>query len=305
MGGYVLDRAALLVKKEDSSGTYVDADFVLPVNRGAGVLEVKFDKEEVDPMSSSLGSKYNIVNTIFAQVPLEVKFNLPSDKNLVDTLFRGCGVVGSDVDDGVEYKYDSSNMDTLSFKQIALRELTKAKGARGDLTITAEAGKAVEVSFNFESFLEEQTKSGSDNSVPESPIFEPVFMSNECNAYLVNGNSASFSKIEFKLNADTVAPKESCSGGCYTKDIKPELSVEMSDSLDNANSFDDLKNGTEFNFVLPFFDLQGNKKWEIISPKCVVIEHKKPESEGRITVNRTLECRKVNGDDNFILKYYS
>ena len=304
MSRYIFDRAALLMKKESESGSYIEADIALPLERGAGVLDIEVDKKEYDPMSATLGAKENTVVTTFAKVPIEVKSRLGSVKTPFDVMLSACGMSESTEDNVSTFKFDSSNFDTFSFKQIAQREITKAKGARGDFSISATAGEAVEISFNFNALLVGQDRSSSDNTIPASPMIEPVFLSNNCNDYLLNGNAADVEKIEFKLNADITTAKSSCSNGAYTQDIKPELTITLNDTIASSDSFDDLKSGKVFNVVLPFFDINGTKKWEIIIPKGVVIEHKKPAEDGRIKIERTLECRPTNGDDNFFIKYY-
>ena len=305
---YVFDLGALKVKAETNSGEYVEPNVLVPGKKGVGVLNPDSEKIEIDPMSNSLGSKYTVINGNFLQLPIEIDMPLPTDVALVETLFLGCGVESSAIDGGKEFKYVTSSNKTLSFKQVTERETTTAKGARGDFEINCEAGKETNIKFNFKSLFKDKAKvasGGANNSVPDSPVCEMVFMSDACSAYLVNGASAHFSKVALKLGGDVKIAKDTCSLGAYTQDIKPELEVELFDSVDNEQSFNDLKNGVEFNFVIPLYDVNGVKKWEIIAPKCVAIEHKNPTEDGRIKINRTLECRKVNGDDNFIIKYYS
>jgi len=308
MGSYVFDIGAIKVKRENSNGEFVEPTVLVPANRGLGILNPDVSKIDVDPMANKLGSKYTVMNGNFATLPIKLDFKLPTDASLVEELFFGCGVTGSDIDGGKEFKFDTKNMHTLSFKQIAQRVTTTARGARGSFEISCDAGGAAEVSFDFKALFKEQTKVASgadDNSVPDCPSYDLVFMSEECSAYLVNGQSVHLSKFKFTLGGDTEISKDTCSLGAYTKDIKPELEIEVFDSVENEQSFNDLKNGVEFNFVIPFFDKDGVKKWEFIAPKCVAIEHSNPADGGRIKINRKLECRKVNGDDNFVIKYYS
>ena len=305
---YVFDLAALKVKAEVQNGEFIEPDILVPGSKGVGVLNPDVNKIEVDPMSNHLGSKYTVINGNFLELPIEIDMPLPTNVSLVETLFLGCGVVGSAIDGGKEFKFNTNNKTTLSFKQIAERETTTARGARGNFELSVESGGEAKIKFSFKSLFNDKVKlnaNSANNSVPDSPVCEMVFMTDNCNGYLVNGNSVHFSKVTLKLGADVKVAKDTCSLGAYTQDIKPELEVELFDSVDNEQSFNDLKNGVEFNFVIPLYDANGTKKWEIIVPKCVAIEHDNPVEDGRIKINRTLECRKVNGDDNFIIKYYN
>ena len=305
---YVFDLGALKVKTETNNGEFVEPDILVPGKKGVGVLNPEIEKIDMDPASNVKGSKYTVVNSNFTELAVEIETPLPTDASLVETLFLGCGVESSDIDGGKEFKFVTTSEKTLSFKQITERETTTGRGGRGDFELSVEAGKEANLKFNFKTLFKDKVRvaaNAANNSVPDSPIANMVFMSDACTGYLINGNSAHFSKVTLKLGADVKVPKDTCSAGAYTQDIKPELEVELFDSIDNEQSFNDLKSGVEFSFVIPLYDANGNKKWELIAPKCVAVEHKNPANEGLIKVNRTLECRKVNGDDNFVLKYYN
>lgn len=305
---YVSDRNAILMKTETVPGTYETPTVVLPLEKGAGVWQPSFDKVDVNPQSANHGSKETIIITAFADVPVSASMSLPSDHTLIAGAFGACGMGSSAITGGVTYKYDSTKKTTASLLQIAERKTTSAYGARADMSLTLEVGKVAEVSFDFKSQLKEVVQLASnaaDNTIPVAPSFNKVFMTKNCEAYLVNGNAAHFKKVELKLNADIGQPKDTCAGACYTKDIKPELQITMSVTEDNEDAFDALKNGTQFNFVIPLYDAAGVKKYELVAPKCVVIDQKTPENEGRLDVDRTFECRKTNGDDNFELKAYT
>jgi hypothetical protein len=129
-------------------------------------------------------------------------------------------------------------------------------------------------------------------------------MKNDCSAYLINGNGANLESFEFKLAATTVKPKSTCPSA-YIQDVQPQLTLTISDSLENSMAFEDIRSGNEFNLVLPLYDINGNKKAEIVVPKAVPIEDNGAVDSGRVTITRTFELRKVNGDDNFEIKYYA
>ena len=303
---YVGDRSAIKIDIETVSGVYQAPTIVLPLEKGAGVWEPALDKDEANPIAANHGSKETTLITAFASVSASSKMKLPSDHTLVAAAFECCGVVGTAITSvGTGYAYDSAKKSTASMLQMGERKSTLVYGARSDFGLVCEIGKAAEISFDFKSTLKEvvQLDSGdADNTIPDTPGFEKVFMTKDCAAYLVNGNTAHFKKVAFNLGAEVVVPKDTCSGAAYTKDIKPELQVTMSVTEDNEDAFIDLKSGTEFNFVIPLFDVHGVEKWQLIAPKCVVIDQKTPVNEGRIDVDRTLECRKTAGDDNWELR---
>lgn len=305
---YVSDRSAIKVKLETTPGVYIVPDAVLPLEKGSGIWMPNYDKDESDPVSSHHGSKETTIITAFADVPVSSAMKLPSVHTLIDAALQACGLTPVTEAGYVAYAYDSTNKKTLSLLQVSERKTTAAYGARGDFSLTMEVGKSAEVSFDFKSLLSAVTQlsaADADNAVPGTPTFDKVYMTKDCTAYLVNGNSAHFKKVVFNLGADIKIPKDTCAGACYTQDIKPELQVLISVTEDNEDAFDDLKSGTQFNFVIPLFDANGVKKWELIAPKCVVIEQKTPDNEGRLDADRTFECRKVSGDDNFELRCYT
>ncbi len=305
MGGkYVNGKSAILIKKEAVPGTYEEPTVVIPVEKGDGLWVPEFDKEERDPESGHHGSKETVVLTDFATMPISASLKLPSDHTILAAAFAACGVMPTAVTGGFSYAYDSNSKDTASFMQVGERVTTRAYGERGDFTLTCEVGKAAEIGFEFKGQFKEQVRLGAadaDNTMPATPSYESVYMSKSCTAHLVNGNQAHFTKVELKLNADLGVAKDTCPGESWTKDIKPELMVNIMDSIDNEQSFNDVKNGTEFNFVIALTNKSGVKKYELRSPKCVVIDHKTPKNEGNIAIERTYECRKVSGDDNWEL----
>ncbi len=305
---YVSDRSAVEIKVEINSGMYVVPNIVLPLEKGDGVWEPSYDKDESNPFSSHHGSKETTIITAFAAVDVSSKIKLPSNHALVAAAFMACGVSATVAIGTVSYKYDSNNKSTLSMKQTLERKSVSVYGARANFSLSCEVGQAAELSFNFKSMLKEVAQLAPlaiDNIIPSVPSFEKVYMTKDCAAYLVNGNTAHFKKINFSLGAEVSTPKDTCAGASYTQDIKPELQITMSVTQDNEDAFGDLKSGTEFNFVIPLFNMAGVKKWELIAPRCVVIEQKTPENESRLDVDRTLECRKVLGDDNFELRTYT
>jgi len=304
---YIRGGAALLITLESNNGEYVDPTKVLPVEAGMGILKPSFDTVDMDPLSIHQGSKETIVVTEFATVEFEAAMKLPNDKDLVDELFKASGLKREDVDGGAVYTYDSTTNQSASFKQIASRVETKTAGARGDLKISCEAGGVASLSVGIKSSLVSKTRLGSDaadNAIPSTPSYEAVFMTKSCDAYLVNGKSVHLQKVELALNAEITQPKSTCPMGAVGVDIKPQLSITIQDSLENEQGFEDIKNGTEFNFVIPLFDKAGNKKWEIVAPKCVAIEDNEPDSDGLLKLERTYECRKVDGDDNLEIRYF-
>jgi len=307
-GKYIADRSAVLIKLETVPGTYEEPNTVLPLEKGGDMWVPEWDKQEFDPESAHHGSKETMIITDFATMPVTAKMRLPSDHTLISTALAACGVVGTAIQDGVSYAYSTASKDTVSLMQIGERDITRAYGERANFTLSCEVGQPAMISFDFKGMFKEQVRLGSgdpDNTIPSTPSFETVFMTKNCTAYLVNGNQAHFTKVELNLNADIGTAKDTCPGPSWTKDTKPELMVSMMDSIDNEQSFEDLQSGKEFNFIIPLFDVNGDKKWELIAPKCVVIDHKKPKDEGRIAIERTFECRKVNGDDNWELRAYT
>jgi len=304
MGKYIADKSAVLLKTEAAPGTYEEPTVVVPLERGGDMWSPEFDKDDFDPESGHHGSKETIIITDFATMPVEMKLKMPSDHTMITVALLACGIVSTAVGTTISYTYDTNTQGTCSLMQVGQRVTTRAYGERGDFGFSAEVGKAVEMSIGFKGMFKEQVKLGAadaDNTIPDTPSFDAVYMTKNCAAYLVNGTQAHFTKVEFKQGADIGTPKDTCAGASWTKDVKPELMVSMMDDIDNAQSFNDLKNGTQFSFVIPFFDINGNKKWEFRSPKCVAIDHKTPKSEGLIAIERTYECRKVNGDDNWEL----
>jgi len=307
-GKYIADRSAVLIGLETTPGVYEEPSTALPIEKGSDMWVPEFDKTDFDPESGHHGSKETTVITEFATMPVKATMKLPNDHTLISAALVACGMESTAITGGVSYSYTTSNKKTASFMQVSEREITRAYGERGDFTITCEVGNPAEISFEFDGMFKEQVRLAAadpDNTIPDTPAFDQVFMTKNCTAYLVNGNQAHFTKVELKLGASIGTAKDTCPGESWTKDIKPEMTVSIMDSIDNQQSFADLQNGTEFNFVIPLFDKNGVKKWEIIAPKCVVIEHKKPKNEGRIALERTFELRKVNGDDNFEIRAYT
>ena len=305
--GYTKDRNAIKISLEATPGTWVAPAIVLPLEKGTGLFEPEVDKDESNPVSGHHGSRETQAITAFSGVSFSPSMKLPSDHTLIAPLFAMCGVAATAIQGGTSYAYDSTKKTTASLEQISERKITQIYGARASFSLSCEVGKAAEISFDFESQLKEVIDLAAvdnDNVIPSTPAFEKVFMTKDCTAYLVNGQNAHFKKVDFTLGGDIKRPKDTCSGECYTEDIKPELQVTMAATPDTNGAFQDLKTGTEFNFVIPFFDINGVKKWELISPKCVVIDQKTPESEGLLNIERTLECRKVNGDDNWEIQTF-
>ena len=307
-GKYIADSSAVLIALESTPGTYEEPTTVLPIEKGGDMWVPEWDKDEFNPESAYHGSKETTIITDFATMPVTAKMRLPADNSMISTALAACGVAGTAITDGISYAYSTAAKETVSLMQVGERDTTRAYGERANFTLTCEVGKPAMVNFEFKGMFKEQVRLGSsdaDNTIPPTPSFETVFMTKNCTAYLVNGNQAHFTKVELNLNADIGTAKDTCPGPSWTKDTKPELIVSMMDSIDNEQSFADLQSGKEFNFIIPLFDVNGVKKWELIVPKCVVIEHKKPKNEGRIALDRTFECRKVNGDDNFELRAYT
>jgi len=305
---YTKDTNTVAVIVESVSGTYELPVAVLPLQRGNAIWNPTYDTDENDPLSKFQGSKTTTVITDFSAIEVSAEMKMPSDHTQIAVPLAGCGIAPTVEVGYVSYLYDSTKDTTLSMQQVGYRKKTSAYGARADLTITAEVGQAAMIMFDFKSTLNEVVQLGSveaDNVIPDSPALESVFMTKDCLAYTVNGNPAHFKKVELALGADVFTPKDTCSGASYTNDIKPQLKVTMSVTEDNEDAFNDLASGTEFNFVIPLFDNAGVKKWEIIVPSCVAIEQGTPEENGRLNVERTLECRKVLGDDNFELRAYT
>lgn len=306
-GKYIADRSAVLIGVESAPGVYEEPTTALPLEKGGELWVPEYDKTEFDPESAHHGSKETTIITDFSIVPVKATMKLPSDHTLVADALNACGMSAVAITGGVAYGYATANKNTVSMMQVSEREITRVYGARGDFSLVCEVGKPAEITFAFKGAFKEQTRlspTDPDNAIPPTPAFDQVFMTKNCTAYLVNGNQAHFTKIELKLGADIGTAKDTCPGESWTKDIKPEMTVSMMDSIDNEQSFADLQHGTEFNFVIPLFDATGAKRWEIVAPKCVVVDHKKPKEEGRIALERTFELRKVNGDDNFELRAY-
>ena len=304
---YVRDALALALIVEASSGTFLAPTAVLPMERGAGSPEPKLETDVSDPASSYKGSKKTTIITDFATVEYGAKLKLPSAHALVTPAFAMCGVVGTAFTGGVSYAFSSNNEDTCSMQFTEQRTITKVRGAKSGFELTAEVGKAVEVNFNTIGHLEAVEELGSadaDNVIPATPDFSSVFMTSNCSAYLVNGASAHFTKVAFKLGATNATIKETCAISAFNVDVEPKLTVSMSLTEENEASFNDLKNGTEFNFVIPFYDIAGVKKYELIAPKCVAVEQKKSETDRKMNVEKTLECRQTSGDDAWELKAF-
>ena len=304
---YQFDNMAIAIKVEAQSGTFVSPDVVLPIERGSGSPEPKFDTDTKDPYSAHKGSKETVIITQFSEVEYTLKMKLPANHTLIAPTFAMCGVGSSDIDGGKAYAFDSSSDSSCSIRWTEKRTTTEARGARADFEISAEVGKAVEINFNLKSVLNQVVDLANDvadNTIAPAPDTSSVFMDKNCTAYLINGATVHLSKVSLKLGGEVVVPKDTCPLGAYTKDIKPELTVSIPLTEENEGAYNDLVNGTEFNFVIPFFDKSGTKKWELIVPKCVATSQKKSESDRRLIVERTLECRKVAGDDNFELKAF-
>ena len=304
----VLSLFAILATIEDTAGLYKDpADTeAIPAQKGE-IWTPDVSKEDIDPLSNVRGARRTEVNANFATVPIKIDMRFPANHTHIAPLLQGCGVVGTVADNITTYRFNSTNEATLSLKQVAKRETTKVSGARGSFKISCKAGESAKIEFDLKANLQdviELAPGADDNVIANTPDVESVFMTKDCTAYLVNGNAASFKEIELDLGGDIVVEKETCSLPAWIKDIKPELKVKMSVTPDNEGAFSDLKSGKEFSFVIPLFDIDGVKKYEIIAPKCVVIDNKKPDKDGVLSVERTLECRKVNGDDNFEIKAY-
>lgn len=307
MGRYVLDRSSVKIGVESVPGVYELPTEVLPLDRGDALWVPELDKVEFDPLSGVHGSKEIVIIDDFATMKVSAKMKMPASYLLLATSLLACGMVPSDITGGKSFSYSTAAKGTVSLLQTGERVTTTAYGERADMTLSCEVGKAAELSLDFNGLFGVQTRLASadvDNTIDNSPNLDMVFMTKDCTAYLVNGNSAHFTKVEFKLGADIGVPKDTCPGPAWTKDIKPELLVTINDSIDNAQSFADIQNGAVFNFVIPLFGIDGVKYWEIVAPNCVVIEHKTPANDGLISLERTFECRKVNGDDNFELQCF-
>lgn len=303
---YVLDRASVLIAEEVACGEFVTPDTILAIEK-MSLWEPEPDKDESNPQNAFHGAKETSLVYDFATVPISAKMKLPADFSHIALALRSCGMVASDMTSYQAFQYETTNKTKISMMQVAERKTTSVYGGRGDFSIVAEVGKAVEVSLEWKSIFKQIVTLDAldtDNVLIDTPNVEKVYMTKDCTAYLVNGNNAHFKKVELKLGAEVIAPKDTCPSGAYTKDIKPELMISMAVTEDNEDAFDELQSGAEFNFVIPFFTVDGTKKWEIVAPKCVVIAQKTPENEGIINVERTLECRRVVGDDNFELRAY-
>ncbi len=304
---YQFSTMAMLLAVEAVAGTFVVPTTVLPIERGSGSPEPKFDTDVSDPVSAYHGSKETTVLTDFATVDYSAKMKLPSNHALIAPAFEMCGVVGSAITGGTAYAYSTDSEATASVMWIEERTTTEVRGARADFTLTMETKKAVEIDFSLKSFLKQVVDLGSadaNNTIPTVPDFSSVFMKNDCSAYLVNGQSARLKKVVLSLKAEVVAPDEMCAIACYTKDVAPELQISSSLTEENEAAFNDLKNGVEFNFVIPLYDVAGVKKYELLAPKCVAVAQKKSESDRKLNAERTLECRRVSGDDAWELKAY-
>jgi hypothetical protein len=306
MSKYVLDIGAMGLGIEDVAGLYKEPTKLIPTKKGIGVYAPNTDKIKIDPMNNKLGAKYSVACVEFAEQSVDVDIPLPSNKTLLDEAFGACWMERIDDKGITTYKFNTNSNTTASIKQTAQRVITKITGAVGDFSISAKAGEAANIKFNFKGKLEEQRRLANvedNNEVPDSPDFEPLFMKNDCASYLINGNGAVVDSFELNLNAKVVVPKNSCSVA-YIEDIEPTLKIVVSDTIENEMAFEDIKKAKEFNFVLPLFDINGNKKVEIVIPKGVPTEDKNPATEGRITIERTLECRRVVGDDSFEIRYF-
>lgn len=301
-GGYVLSVAAVLASLEATPGVFTTPNSVLPLERIDGLWEPKLDKDESNPSSGYHGAKETTIIADFATIEETLKFKMPSDHTLIAPLLNACSVEGSAVESvGTVYKYNTNSSKSLSLREVGKRRVTDVSGVKATFTLSAEVGKAAELNFEVKGQLVGVTNRAGDeeNSVADTPDFAPVFMTKECSAYLLNGNQAHFKKVEFKLGGEVVTPKDTCPGSAYIKDIKPELTLTMAVTPANEDAFNDLKSGSEFNVVIPFYDVDGNKKYTLQIPKCVAVEQKSPDSDGLLNVERTLECRKINGDDSF------
>lgn len=313
MGTYIRDASVIQIVQELTPGTFLDPStelyptVVLPIEKGGELWSPKVEKDETNPETPYHGSKETDINAMFASIEESVSMKLPADHTMAAMVLAMCGLVGTAFAGGTSYAYSSASKTTASIKQIALREHTSVFGARATFGISCEVGKAAVLNFDFKSQLHEAVAldaADPDNTLPAVPAIAKVYMTRDCTAYLVNGQEAHFKKIDFKLGGEVRQPKDTCPGACYTEDIKPELQVSMAADPTNNGAFQELKNGDEFNFVIPLFDIDGNKVYELISPKCVIMEQKKPKNEGLINLDRTYECRRVNGDDNFEIKVY-
>jgi len=60
---YQFDNMAIAIKVEAQSGAFVSPDVVLPIERGSGSPEPKFDTDTKDPYSAHKGSKETVVIT--------------------------------------------------------------------------------------------------------------------------------------------------------------------------------------------------------------------------------------------------
>ena len=304
---YQFDTMAMSIAVEAVSGTFIAPTTVLPIERGSGSPEPKFDTDVSDPVNKYHGSKETTVNTDYATLEYSAKMKLPSNHALIAPAFAMCGVVGSAITGGTAYAYNTDSDSTASIVWTEERTTTEVRGARADFTLTMETKKAVEIDFSIKSILKQVVDlatADANNTIPTAPDISSVFMKNDCSVYLVNGQSARFKKVVLSLKAEVIVPDEMCAISCYTKDTAPELQISSPLTEENEASFDDLKNGTEFNFVIPLYDVTGVKKYELLAPKCVVVTQKKSESDRKLNVERTLECRRVSVDDAWELKAY-
>ncbi|DAB41125.1 MAG TPA: hypothetical protein CFH81_02165 [Sulfurovum sp. UBA12169] len=291
------------VAKEVTPGAYVLPTTALYLERGTDMSKVEFGKITVDPMSSTSGTKRDIVAPGTGKISYTITQKMAADKAAYSVLLETCNFAGTALVSpaGVSYEMKTAKTDTLSIDWIDPRATVSGKGGKGGLSIKCEINKPVEMTFAYSFKYQGETllvNTAPDNAVPTVDIPAFLYMLEDCTGYTINGVGGHIESFEIDWGASMVHADTSCPSGAYCEEYAPTLKLTQSLTEENEISWDELQTQGEKNIILGLFEIDGTKRGEIRIPKAVANDTDKNSDQGRFKATRSFACLPTNGDDN-------
>lgn len=308
------------VALETTRGTAVAPTKALCLTTDASLPSAEHITKDIKKMATTAGQAYSLILdpskpkasfSVSHWIPKAIK---DASTDVIAELFTCCGMKSEAIltpSAGFKFSPITNGGKTFSAKATSARFSTLYKYGEGNFDINFALDEPLEVNYSFsmnqDGSTTELAEGAADNTIPSLALVgdTDVLYYNSTNPVTINGNPACIKDVKFSQGNELKEQAYFCGKGRDIIEYIPKL--ELSHKLTKAfeASFNDMKNGTEFNIVIPVSDRLGAEVGQFVFPKCVVDSDSPTNSDGLFNLQRTLSCRSTAGDDNYYFEFYT
>lgn len=277
-------------------------------------IEVNTNGEDINVVSSSMGSKRNYMDEYHSTATFNIETNLTGTTGLdttslpatmysnLDSLFLLCNMKRESDGSFVEYTLDSNSETDLGisfYKENLLRNIT---GAKGSFTLSGQVGQPLKIVFNMSAYSDLiPTEVPTVPSHPEASDMSNLAVLKKVSGFTIGGSVINMSSFTLNQNIELQDTYATQLAGFSVTDFDPKIEVIAYKTKNDKTHWQAYRN-EDLKEIVVTAECSNGKTIEIKVPFAKMLTVADGDDNGRQIVTRNYRCQNSLGDDNISIK---